>query len=123
MNDFYAELISLGIRVVYAIISIIVTTVLVPWLKNTVVPWLKEKRMYNIVKHFVQAAEKMAESEQITKEYKKKYVVSLLDAKGITVDDEVNALIESAVEELDMIISATTEIFYEDDNESVATTE
>lgn len=115
MTEFYGELFSLAIKVVYAIISIVLTTIVAPWLKETVIPWLKEKRLYNIVKCFVQAAEKMGESGQIPKSQKKLFVVNLLKDKGITLTDEIDAMIESAVEELDNMLSTTVDMFYDDE--------
>lgn len=74
----------------------------IPWLKDTGLPWLKEKRLYSIVKKFVEAAEKQAEAGTIDKATKKRFVVELLEANGITVTPEINAFIEAAVKELDL---------------------
>lgn len=78
------------------------TALVIPWLKGTGLPWLKEKRLYAIVKKFVEAAEKQAEAGTIAKETKKLFVIKLLEAKGITVTPEVDAFIEAAVKELDI---------------------
>lgn len=115
MTEFYGELFSLTIKVVYAVISIVLTTIVAPWLKTTVIPWLKEKRLYNIIKCFVQAAEKMGESGQILKSDKKAFVVNLLMSKGIVITKEVDAMIESAVEELDNMLATAVDVFYDDD--------
>ena len=71
-----------------------------------VVPWLKEKNLYNTVKKMVQAAEKWNKTNPINK---KEWVVGQLAAKGITVNAYVEALIESAVQELDSAIAKGAE--------------
>lgn len=91
-------------KAVIVVVSIYASTLLIPWLKNTAIPWLKEKHLYSIVRSFVLAAEKMAESGQIDKAAKRDYVVGLLAKKGIEVTDDVLALIEMAVMELDLIM-------------------
>ncbi len=117
------EAIATGLlKVVIAAISVIVTAVVVPWLNNTVIPYLKEKRLYNIVCRFVQAAEKMSAGGALDKTAKRDYVVRLLMSKGIAVDDEISALIESAVEELDLAVSESasqiTEMFVPEETTS-----
>ena len=52
--------------------------------------------------HAVTAAEKQAEAGTIDKATKKRFVVELLEANGITVTPEINAFIEAAVKELDL---------------------
>ena len=54
------------------------------------------------MKKFVEAAEKQAEAGTIDKATKKRFVVELLEANGITVTPEINAFIEAAVKELDL---------------------
>lgn len=89
------EIITLSVRLIFAVIGVIITTYLIPW--------LKEKRLYGVVKTAVQAAEKLADSQQITKETKKAYVIDFLENQGIKVTYEVDVLIESCVEELDYL--------------------
>lgn len=106
------------LEIIITIISIVIARYVVPCIKNDIVPWLKEKRLHNIIKNFVQAVEKMAEAGIIEKCDKKAKVIELLEAKGIVVTNIVEAFIESAVKELD-IISST---FYDEiviDSESV----
>lgn len=79
-----------------------------------VVPWLKEKNLYNTVKKMVQAAEKWNSTHPIDK---KAWVVEQLTAKGVTVNPYVEALIESAVQELDTAITKGAETV--DDNPGV----
>ena len=71
------------------------------YIKTAVIPWLKEKHLYDTVKKFVQAAEKLGDVGTIPKDRKKAYVIQLLEGKGIVVTSEIDALIESAVKELD----------------------
>ncbi len=97
------------LEIVLTIISLVVARYVVPYIKNDFIPWLKEKRVYNTVKKFVQAAEKLAESEAIAKIDKKAKVIELLESNGIVVDATVEAFIESAVKELDVITSTIYE--------------
>lgn len=105
MSQYYSVITSSVLKIVISLIGILVTAVVVPWLNNTVVPYLKEKRVYSIVCKFVKAAEKLGESGAISKSTKKDYVVDLLTSKGIEVTGEIDALIESAVEELDLAVA------------------
>lgn len=100
----YSELLSCVFKIILMALSIIVSTVVVPWLKNTAVPWMKEKRLYTICSRFVMAAEKMAESGEIEKYEKKDFVIAALENKGVAVTGEVISYIESAVKELDIAI-------------------
>lgn len=92
--------------IVVAIISIVVSVYLIPLIKNDLKPWLEEKRIYGLVQKFVEAAEKLAESGVIQKVDKKAKVIKLLESKGIVVTDQVEAFIESAVKQLDLISNA-----------------
>lgn len=104
MVEFYSGLSQIILNAVLAIIGLCVSSIVIPWIRNTAIPWLKEKRLYNLCMSFVMAAEKMAESGQITKDAKKNYVISLLRSKGIEVTPEIEAMIECAVKELDMMV-------------------
>lgn len=87
------EWIELIVKIVFLVLSTVVTLY--------VVPWLKEKRLYDTVKKMVDAAEKWAETNNIDK---KQWVISQLESKGITVNSYVEALIEAAVKELDIAL-------------------
>jgi hypothetical protein len=91
------------LEIVLTIISIVVARYVIPYIKTDLIPWLKEKRLLSIIKGFVRAAEKMAESGLIKKANKKDFVIGLLKKNGVTVDDTVDAFIESCVKELDMV--------------------
>ena len=98
-------------EIITTIITLIVSYYVIPFIKNDAIPWLEEKRVYEMVRKFVAAAEKMAESGTIKKADKKETVIKLLQKKGIVVTDELSALIESCVKELDLIVNTTiTEI-------------
>ena len=104
------------LKIVLAIISVIVSYYIIPSIKDDLIPFLKEKRIYSTVKKFVQAAEKLAESGVIKKIDKKKYVVDLLEQNGITITPTLDAFIESAVEELDKVISITKDEILKEDS-------
>ena len=97
------------LEIVMTIISLVIARYAIPYIKNDFIPWLKEKRLYGIVKKFVQAAEKMAEAGMIEKVDKKENVIKLLEKKGIVVDVVVEAFIESCVKELDIVTSIVYE--------------
>lgn len=107
------------LEIIISIISLVVAYYVVPYIKNDLIPFLKEKHLYNVVKNFVQAAEKMAESGAIDKADKNKKVIELLENKGIVVNKTIKALIESCVKELDMV----TAIVYEEIIEAEVETE
>lgn len=96
-------------EIIATIISLVISYYVIPFIKNVLMPWLKEKRVYSIVKNFVQAVEKLAESGAIEKADKKAKVVELLESKGIVVDATIDAFIESCVKELDIITSTVYE--------------
>lgn len=102
MENVINVLVNNLIELVVAVAGAAFTALVIPWLKKTGLPWLKEKRLYSIVKKFVEAAEKQAEAGTIDKAAKKRFVVELLEANGITVTPEVDAFIEAAVKELDL---------------------
>ena len=98
------------LEIIVTIISLVVSYYAIPYIKNDLIPMLKEKHLYDLVKKFVQASEKMAESGVIEKTYKKSMVIRLLENNGIAVDKTIESFIESAVKELDI---ATTVIYEE----------
>ncbi|MED9884469.1 phage holin, LLH family [Gemmiger sp.] len=102
MNEVVTIVVNNLLEIVFAVLGASFTALVIPWLKDTGLPWLKEKRLYSIVKKFVEAAEKQAEAGTIDKATKKHFVVELLEANGITVTPEINAFIEAAVKELDL---------------------
>lgn len=88
---------------ILTICGLVFTGVFIPWLVKTAIPWLKEKHLYTIVSTFVKAAEKMANAGTLPVP-KLDYVVQMLEARGITVTAEVRAMIEAAVQDLDIAI-------------------
>ena len=102
------------LEIIITIISLIIARYVIPYIKSDLIPWLKEKRLHNIIKTFVQAAEKLAESGVIEKIQKKEKVVELLEKNGIEVTETIDSFIESAVKELDLVASTVyDEIFTE----------
>ena len=87
-------IIDLIVKIVFALLGGLVTVY--------VVPWLKEKNLYNTVVKMVRAAEKLNENNPIDK---KAWVIEALESKGIKVNKYVEALIESAVKELDIALN------------------
>lgn len=67
-----------------------------------IVPWLKNQGLYDTVKKFVWAAEKLAAAGKLPKENKKDYVCRMLNAAEVKVTPVVEAMIEAAVEALDI---------------------
>lgn len=108
-------------EIIATIISLVVAYYVIPCIKNDLVPWLKEKRLYNTVKNFVHAAEKLAESGVIEKCNKKSEVIKLLKNKGIVVDETIEAFIESCVKELDLVTSVIYEEIIETEIETETT--
>lgn len=90
------EWINLVVEIVFLVLGTVVTVY--------VIPWLKEKKLYDTVVKFVNAAEKWAQTNDINK---KEWVVSQLERAGITVNPVVEAFIESAVQELDIALNKT----------------
>lgn len=96
---------------ILSILSLVVSYYVVPAIKNDLVPFLKDKRIYNLLSKFVNAVEKLADAGVIEKVDKKNEVIKLLNSQGIVVDEKLDAFIESAVKELDVILDTTkTEI-------------
>lgn len=118
MNNFLELLISNVLEIVIAGIFLLLTTFVTPWcknvvgpfIKNVVIPWLEEKRIYGIVKRFVEAAEKLAEKESFDK---KAWVIGKLVDKRIKITPEVEAYIETACKEIDMIVKKAVDTFTE----------
>lgn len=106
MIELFNELASILIKIAGAGFVLLVSSVVTPWIRNELIPWLKDKRLYEIVQTFVLAAEKLAEAGTIDRDLKKRFVIDCLIDKGIVITDEVDALIECAVEELDLAIEA-----------------
>ncbi len=101
------QIIPLAVKLVFAIIGVL--------LLRYILPWIKQQVWYSAIKWLVNAAEKLAESGQISKDYKKKYVIRLMQLLRIPVNDFTSALIEAAVKELDMLEEKIKDYF---DNES-----
>lgn len=101
------QIIPLAVKLVFAIIGVL--------LLRYILPWIKQQVWYSAIKWLVNAAEKLAESGQISAASKKKYVIRLMQMLRIPVNDFTSALIEAAVKELDMLEDKIKDYF---DNES-----
>jgi len=101
----WQEVFSILLKLVCAVITALMGGIVLPWIKTDMIPWLQEKRLMKLTSVFVQAAHKLAESGAIKKEAKLRYVMSMLEAKGIKIDEEKRAFIESAVIDLDKALS------------------
>ena len=93
MNAIVEILLNHVVEIVFAILGVLLSTV--------VIPWLKDKRLYGVVKDFVKAAEKYAQTNDIDK---KTWVLAQLEKAGVKINATVDALIEKAVYELDVEI-------------------
>ena len=86
------------IEFIIALLSAVVTTFLIPYLKQKLTEE-KQKKLMFWVQTAVKAAEQIYGSK--TGQQKKEYVVAFLLSKGIVFDvDEVTALVESEVYKL-----------------------
>lgn len=103
MTQLIPEITGVLVDAIITICGLVFTGVCIPWLIKTGIPWLKEKHLYTIVSTFVKAAEKMANAGSLTIP-KLDYVVQMLEKRGITVTPEVRAMIEAAVQDLDIAI-------------------
>lgn len=97
----YLPLANVLIELMAVLIGLVFSAVILPFVRDTVIPWLREKRVLNLVSKFVQAAEKLGETGVIDKDTKKSYVLALLKSKGVTVTPAIDAFVESAVLDLD----------------------
>lgn len=100
------QIIPLAVRLVFAVIGVL--------LLRYILPWLKQQVWYSAIKWLVNAAEKLAESGQISKDYKKRYVLRLMQLLKIPVNEFTSALIEAAVKELDMLEDKIKDYFDDD---------
>lgn len=103
MTQLIPEITGVVVDAIITICGLVFTGVCIPWVVKTGIPWLKEKHLYNIITTLVKAAEKMANAGSLTTP-KLDYVVQMLEKKGITITPEVRAMIEAAVQDLDIAI-------------------
>ena len=102
------EWITLAVRILFLILSTVASVY--------VLPWLKEKHLHDVVYKMVSAAEKWSQTHEIDK---KQWVIDRLTARGVNVNEYVDALIEACVEELDIQLGAAL-IYLESDDEKPA---
>lgn len=94
MQETIGIILNYALELIVAVVVILVTRV--------VIPWLKEKRLYGFIEKAVRAAEKLKESDQLKGQTKLEYVEKLLADNGYAMTDTVRLLIEAAVKTLDM---------------------
>jgi hypothetical protein len=88
---------EMWIDVIVKIIFIFLSTAVTLY----VIPWLEEKQIYSLVVKHVEAAEKLAENDKFDK---KQWVIDRLVKAGVKVTPVVEAFIEAAVKELDIVM-------------------
>lgn len=113
MTELLIELVSVVLQIIVAVCFGLLTKHVIPWLHDIAIPWLKEKHLYNLICYFVSAAEKQAETGAIDKAAKKEYVIKLLKGRKVEVTPEVDAMIESAVFDLDMAVAGVFDTIYD----------
>lgn len=115
------ELLTQALAYLFKAIILALTGVITFYIKTVLVPWLKDKQIYTTVQRFVQAAEKLAKAGDLASGPDKKgYVIRLLRSKNIEVTPEIEALIESAVEELDWMKGETFTTLIEGETDETA---
>ena len=97
------------LEIIATLLTLVVSYYVLPFISKDLIPWLKEKRMFSLIKTFVEAAEKLAETGAIQKADKKQTVINLLENKGFEVTLEIESFIESAVKQLDLIANTVTD--------------
>ena len=92
------------LQIVVSVAAALITAFLLPWLKAKIGEE-KYNQMKNLIKTLVDAAEKKyedIENDKLRQTSKKQYVLNYLHSKGIILsEDEFDALLNSAVQELD----------------------
>lgn len=115
------KLVELAIAVAGALLTYFVNT--------TVVPWLQDKQLYAKVKQAVRCCEQLAKNGMLQEllgcpvdgNAKKNYVIKFLERCGIEITEEVDAMIESAVYDLDHAAKEVVEGFLVGDGEEETT--
>ena len=115
MDIFVDSIIGNLLEIVATLLTLVVSYYVIPFIKKDLIPWLKEKRMLSLIKTFVEAAEKLAETGAIQKVDKKQTVINLLENKGIEVTLEVESFIEAAVKQLDLITNTAVDKIKEEE--------
>lgn len=103
MDVFMDSIMGNLLEIIATLLTLVVSYYVLPFIRKDLIPWLKEKRMLSLIKTFVEAAEKLAETGAIQKADKKQTVINLLENKGIEVTLEIESFIEAAVKQLDLI--------------------
>ena len=108
------------LRLIVILLLIAVAGALLTYfVKTTVVPWLQDKQLYAKVKQAVRCCEQLAKNGMLQEllgcpvdgNAKKNYVIKFLERCGIEITEEVDAMIESAVYDLDHAAKEVVEGF------------
>lgn len=96
------EMMTVIFKLIMACLSIVITSYVIPWIKNKI-KLDKYAELMTFTEKCVQAAEKLYTPDEW--KFKKKYVLAMvrnkLESLGIVVnDEEINALIEGFVKEV-----------------------
>lgn len=96
------ELLEMIIKLIIAVLSVLITSYFIPWLKSKI-DSTKYNDLLTLVEKLVEAAEKIYTPEEWSE--KKKYVLGLAEnyaaVHGIKITaDELNAIIEGWVKEI-----------------------
>lgn len=87
------------LSVVFALVIVVISRYLIPYLKTRLEKEGQEK-LVELIEALVQAAEQIYTGVK-QGEQKKEYVINALTEKGVLITESVNAMIESAVYSLD----------------------
>ena len=93
------EILNNALYIIMSLAIVVVTRYLVPYLKARLTA-AEQEGLIQLIENLVQAAEQLFTAEK-SGEQKKEYVVSALAGKGIEITEPINAMIESAVYNLD----------------------
>lgn len=93
------EILNNALYIVMSLAIVVVTRYLVPYLKARLTA-AEQEGLIQLIENLVQAAEQLFTAEK-SGEQKKEYVINALAGEGIAVTEPINAMIESAVYNLD----------------------
>ena len=115
MDEVLNLILSNVFEIIIGVLSIVVAKYVLPLIQTELKPWLEEKRVYNLVSKFVNAAEKLASTGAIKKTDKKEYVLKLLEQNGVIVNETISSFVEAAVQQLDIVIDTVKNELKEED--------
>ena len=93
------EILNNALYIIMSLAIVVVTRYLVPYLKARLTA-AEQEGLIQLIENLVKAAEQIF-TQAKSGEQKKEYVVNALSEKGVLITESVNAMIESAVYNLD----------------------